>query len=1010
VFFIHAAALARWFASLALKSLASYSVSRLNKFVTDSWRVRVLPMAGPLRIRIRSDWDTALTYDSLDEESERRAVFVGRDTLIAPLIAEIGEPNKRGTYLISGYRGTGKTTLLIEALSRAQVPLTRRRHKLFPLVLNVSEVSASLGDTSSATSTQLKIDPRRLLIALLRTIDHRISRLAATATQTSLGQLAETAHSAYEKATAAKFAQTATRTQETARTRSRELGLALGETNVFKALALVSGVAAVSLEATALGGAVIGWLHAAALALGSVFVISLTASIKRSRSEKATAANQTAYEHDNSLHQLETDLKDILVSLKQNNMRTVVVMEELDKIDDPEGLQLAAVIRYFKNLFTQAPALFFFVTDKSYFDIIASAIKRARRSRSYAVEHTFFTHRVFVGRPTTDESLQFITAIVADETDRKAIAAVAETLGKPGRIDQADQLGRFVRVVLFNAANHLFDLKNQLRRFARNEEELHDGRSTPVSSFLIDDQTLPPEEAALAVLQDLIVEKSRSFEIKGGRTYANEALADSLYAVFNELGSNRPQKIDSFMPVGNADSANGLLLDEQLDLNETARVRDAVYSLIGDLERGRAFQSRDTVLNTFTWRDDAARAFRYVRQLERHEEGLMAELQRHATLATALTVVVGPGAVDPLARDLEKRVGELRAAQEPTTADTAAAELRVLADRYASVLTDAFNSRLFSLRQYDFNFEQIAQGLGGSLHLVKPISGDPRLSKSGPTGGVLLAFGEFETLLDDVWSFIQPQATPSLAPLNRAALVHVMHATGSTATEVQNRREQWKQSLAQRAKGTEIVLSTLGVGKFLYAVDVVALVEPNPDPNLDQLQRLAAGLAGFGAWSHPDRNVGEPIFFDKTPQVEEWLANWESLDVPILHINTAPERTLRPFEQDFLERNGTTVVVNLSSHYKKDSIFDTVGIDCMLRGFEQTVVGPDLWSPIGRWLLSSRRVILFAHLLALSGSGWTTQDLVEALKVGGRVIVATPDPLPPELDAFPHTVSSAPTP
>src|SRR5947207_1843017 len=110
-------------------------------------------MADPLRIQIRSDWDAALAYDSLDEGTDNRAVFVGRDTLIAPLVAEICEPNKRGTYLISGYRGTGKTTLLIEALSRAQEQLTTREHKLFPVVLNVSEVSASLGGEPSATAT-----------------------------------------------------------------------------------------------------------------------------------------------------------------------------------------------------------------------------------------------------------------------------------------------------------------------------------------------------------------------------------------------------------------------------------------------------------------------------------------------------------------------------------------------------------------------------------------------------------------------------------------------------------------------------------------------------------------------------------------------------------------------------------------------------------------------------------------------------------------------------------------
>src|SRR4029079_4355085 len=130
--------------------------------------------------------------------------------------------------------------------------------------------------------------------------------------------------------------------------------------------------------------------------------------------EKSTTARQTAFEYDNSLQQLETDLKDILGDLKDNGLRTVVVLEELDKIKVDKGEALAAVISYFKNLFTQAPALFFFVTDKSYFDIVSSAIKRARRSRTYAVEHTFFTHRIFVGRPTTEESLSFIEAIVDD--------------------------------------------------------------------------------------------------------------------------------------------------------------------------------------------------------------------------------------------------------------------------------------------------------------------------------------------------------------------------------------------------------------------------------------------------------------------------------------------------------------------------------------------------------------------------------------------------------------------
>jgi hypothetical protein len=108
---------------------------------------------------------------------------------------------------------------------------------------------------------------------------------------------------------------------------------------------------------------------------------------------------------DNSLQQLEGDLKDLLAKLYAAKMRVVVVLEELDKLRDEDGEQLDSVIRYFKNLFTQAPALFFFVTDKAYYDFIASEIRKARRERSYAIQHTFFTHRIFIGRPTTRDCL-----------------------------------------------------------------------------------------------------------------------------------------------------------------------------------------------------------------------------------------------------------------------------------------------------------------------------------------------------------------------------------------------------------------------------------------------------------------------------------------------------------------------------------------------------------------------------------------------------------------------------
>jgi len=360
-------------------------------------------MAEPLRIRLRPDWDAALTYESLHEEPENRPVFVGREVLIAPLVAEIIEPNKRGTYLISGYRGTGKTTLLIEALSQAKTRFKDKEIRLFPLVLNVSEISASLGDISADSTNKLTIDPRRLLIALIRTIREGVNRLPNK--NDALKELAAAVDFTYQKATAAKFSRAANKQQETTSSRASELALALEDKSILITLATMSGISAIAVETAAIIGSRMGWFHGVAIALAALCAaVSLTATFKKSRTEKTSDSKQTTLEEDNSLQQLETDLKDILAALKQNKLRTVVGMEELDKIEDETGQELAAVIRYFKNLFTQAPALFFFVTDKGYFDIIASAIKRARRSRSYAVEHTFFTHRIFVGRPSTEES------------------------------------------------------------------------------------------------------------------------------------------------------------------------------------------------------------------------------------------------------------------------------------------------------------------------------------------------------------------------------------------------------------------------------------------------------------------------------------------------------------------------------------------------------------------------------------------------------------------------------
>ena len=152
----------------------------------------------------------------------------------------------------------------------------------------------------------MDIDPRRLLIALIRQIRDGISRLPPP--NDAIKELARTVDYAYEKSTAAKFSVAALSSKEDSRTRWRELALALEDKNILKTLAVVAGAGAVAFETAALVRP-LGWLHAAALALASVFMVGIAASYKRTRTEKWTTSKQTALEHDNSLQQLETDLK-----------------------------------------------------------------------------------------------------------------------------------------------------------------------------------------------------------------------------------------------------------------------------------------------------------------------------------------------------------------------------------------------------------------------------------------------------------------------------------------------------------------------------------------------------------------------------------------------------------------------------------------------------------------------------------------------------------------------------
>ncbi len=823
-------------------------------------------------LKIRPEWDAALTYDDLSAPTSG-AIFVGREDLLDVIVGVIRQPDRRGTFLVSGYRGAGKTTLLIEAIRRVgRGNLLPEGWQLLPLVLNASEVSAALPVTAGAVpgGTPLQIGPQQLLTALIRTLRNYAQSPNALLQDDLKTDILET----YRKAMAKEYSWSEGGLRQRTQTLTRDVELKFTTADVYKSLSVAGAAAAVVIEGSAwLPTAWGATLHALAVAAGALTVASWTASQKLSNVAKEESTQAVSVKFDNSLQQLEADLKELLLRLHRQQRRVVVVLEELDKLRDEDGQQLDAVIRYFKNLFTQAPALFFFVTDKDYYDFIAREIRRARRERSYAIQHTFFTHRLFVGRPTTRDCLNYLKRILIDE----AAGQQLDTLYAPGGIEPFshtianDPLLRLTRSLLFKASNHLFDLKNELRRFVR----------TDGADLVIDPGALSEDDMAAGIFQDLIVQKYGLFAFGDGRPYVNEVLNDCLHAVFSDLGSDAVQLVNAYYPraraalggpaaapptspatiagtapptppATTAAAAPAKVVEDQLELSEELRIRAAVDSLIEDLQRGGAFEADGTSIThgQFVWKRTAARAFRFLRRLERHETALIERLEK---LRSAVAVFATGGTLGDLvgvqadADTFLQEIGNAKKEVETTSSTLSVDETDKRSlnwqRRATEPIAKAYGKHLERLAdRYGLTFEPIGSSVeGGTLLLLRGSFGDARQQKGGLGAAVLLAQGEGGRLDDDAREFV------GRAPgLRRLAVLHVLHGVGDTAA-LAAREEQWRRQLADAIQQPTPNREACGL-----VVQALALDEGWPAEALAQSwgDRLAEHTLLHAAWAN----------------------------------------------------------------------------------------------------------------------------------------------------------------
>jgi hypothetical protein len=679
-----------------------------------------VPPAAALSVCVDLEptWDSSLTYDLIEGAESRspRGFFVGRESLVGPLVNAISEPSQRGTYLISGYRGVGKTSLIIHAMRKAGTKLRAVGWSIFPMVLNVSEVSASLDAADDTDVAALRIDARKLLTALLRSLRNR---LAGTGDE-RLRTLADKVEGTYRKAQATTFTQTQVQKIDTLERTDTKRERSLRVANGMKLAAAVFLGATALTEFAAWLGTALNALHVVAVAFAALAVVTYGSSRIFTRSESTQETDTAQFVYDNSLHQLESELKDILAELHKCRQRTVIVLEELDKIDDQQGQQLESVIRYFKNLFTQAPALFFFLTDKDYYDTVAEKIDAARLQRSYAIEHTFFTHRLFVTRSGLDECLQYLSKIIVGADAHAGIDAIGRSKGDRLRtLDTMTPLEQCLRVLLFRSQDHFFDLKNALAQFVQIEGE--------GAKLRFDDSVLARSDLGQAAFHFLIEQKILAYYFGGGRDYANEALRSSLFAVFDTVGSDELRPTATVYP---ADGTRG----ERLQLSERRRIQEAVDSLLGDLQRGGSIEMHAGAEPGFTWSDkDPALVFAPTARLAPHEQALVDTLSRIAGTTKMWgesRLLRGLLAEPQAAIDLsEKLAGQARSTQHALMAMPVeeAESIGIAAERNVSSLMRGLIAKHVSALRDSFGYE--LQALSGTeqpnLFALSLLSDDP---------------------------------------------------------------------------------------------------------------------------------------------------------------------------------------------------------------------------------------------------------------------------------------------
>jgi len=343
-----------------------------------------------MKITLKQDWDIS---SQPPNRSDRRDIghFVGRKKELSLLQNELSRKSQ-GAILISGYRGVGKTAFVYKALQNLY--REQRGKKNLVVLMN----SNSLG--SEGTSNIMLNLIRRLYTA---TLDEDLP--------TYLRKEIETL---YKKAISVEYRQVESIEKNHQYSREVEsivdLTTKAESVELSKLVWLISFFIATILQLNPITG-LADWMNKLLpliFALPVPLLTSLALQYRKTikKSDQDTNSAQKLYTIDNNLSNLEFDLDRIHQHLCKEGIKTIYVVDELDKLTVP---RVKNILGYFKNLFTLSSAIFVFIGSEELTDL-----GRPEKTGSWSrpLEYTFFTSKCYLSRPSSDDLLDFIDEII----------------------------------------------------------------------------------------------------------------------------------------------------------------------------------------------------------------------------------------------------------------------------------------------------------------------------------------------------------------------------------------------------------------------------------------------------------------------------------------------------------------------------------------------------------------------------------------------------------------------